>query len=85
MATIGESSKVTIGLMVLILGGVVAVTALVVRIETKLASIMADRYSLSMAAEDALREAIANPGHRVPDPRKPGQYIVVEQGGVVRP
>jgi len=36
-----------------------------------------DRYNLPMAAEDALREAIANPGHRVPDPRSPGEYIVV--------
>lgn len=35
-----------------------------------------DNYTISQASEDALREAIANPGHRVPDPRSPGEYIV---------
>jgi len=42
-----------------------------------------DRYSLSHASEDAFREAIGNPGHKVPDPRNPGQYIIVE-GTLVR-
>lgn len=37
-----------------------------------------DRYDLPMASEDALREAIFNPGHKVPDPRNPGHWIVVE-------
>lgn len=43
----------------------------------------ADRYTLPMASEDAMREALANPGHRVPDPRNPGQYFVVEEARII--
>ena len=41
---------------------------------------MGDRYTLTMAAENALREAMANPGHSVPDPRNPGQFFSVRAG-----
>ena len=37
-----------------------------------------DHYTTAAAAENALREAIENPGHRVPDPRNPGEVFVVE-------
>lgn len=37
-----------------------------------------DRYTLTMASEKALREAIANPGHKIPDPREPSKLIVVD-------
>ena len=36
-----------------------------------------DRYPRTAAAEDALRNAIANPGVKFSDPRNPGEYIVV--------
>lgn len=39
---------------------------------------MGDRYTLTMAAENALRTALENPGMRVPDPRNPGSVIVVK-------
>lgn len=37
-------------------------------------------YPMSQAAEDALRNAIGNPGVRFSDPRNPGHYVVVESG-----
>jgi hypothetical protein len=37
-----------------------------------------DGYSTTKACEDALRNAIANPGIRFSDPRNPGVYIRVE-------
>ena len=36
-----------------------------------------ERFTLAAASEQALREAIENPGHRVPDPRDPSQIIEV--------
>ena len=36
-----------------------------------------EQYTLTNAAEDALRNAIANPGMKFSDPRNPGEYIVV--------
>ena len=36
-----------------------------------------DRYTLTQAAERALRSAIENPGLRVPDPRDPSSIITV--------
>ena len=46
--------------------------------EYRMETIESDRYSLTMASERALREAIENPGLRVPDPRDPTRIIVVE-------
>ena len=46
--------------------------------ETRMKTVEDDRYTLAMASERALREAIENPGHRVPDPRDPNRIIVVE-------
>ena len=40
-------------------------------------AIQADRYTLTQAAERALRSAIENPGLRVPDPRDPHTIITV--------
>lgn len=52
------------------------------KVQEKLSAMLEDRYSLPMAEADALRQAIENPGHRVPDPRNPGQVIVVDVGGM---
>lgn len=41
---------------------------------------MGDRYTLTMAAENALRTAIENPGLKIPDPRNPGQFFTVKVG-----
>lgn len=46
--------------------------------ESRMQSVENDRYTLTMASEKALREAIENPGFRVPDPRDPTNIIVVE-------
>ena len=39
-----------------------------------------EQFTVSMASEYALRDAIANPGRRVPDPRNPGQFFEVRNG-----
>ena len=49
--------------------------------EARMRGVEADRYTLTMASEKALREAIENPGFRVPDPRDPSKIIVVEMAG----
>ena len=55
------------------------------KIDDRLSTIEAqagDRYTLTMASENAMREAIANPGHRVPDPRNAGVYIQVRSSEI---
>jgi len=42
-------------------------------------AIQDDRYTLTQAAERALRSAIENPGLRVPDPRDPSTIITVKK------
>jgi hypothetical protein len=42
---------------------------------TRLEAASGNAYTLTMAAEQALRTAIANKGLHVADPRNPGQYI----------
>lgn len=49
---------------------------------SKIESQAGDRYTLTMASENAMREAIANPGHRVPDPRNAGMYIQVRESEI---
>lgn len=55
------------------------------KIYQALEAIKTDEYTLTMAERDALWEAIFNPGHRVPNPRKPGEFIVVDGEGKVGP
>lgn len=43
-----------------------------------------NRFDLTMKSEDALRTALLNPGLKVPDPRNPGQYFLVE-GAAIAP
>jgi len=50
------------------------------QIRVELSSYENDRYTLTMASENALREAMANPGLSVPDPRHPGEYFQVTIG-----
>jgi hypothetical protein len=52
----------------------------VIRVETAIKTLeefKADTMTIPMAEATALRMAIENPGIRVPDPRRPGQVIVV--------
>lgn len=53
--------------------------AVAVRIKS-LEEARAGTYTLAAAAEVALRQAIENPGHRVPDPRDPNRIIEVREG-----
>lgn len=47
--------------------------------KTDVEKVMIDRYTLSMASEQAMRHAMANPGIMVPDPRSPGQYFKIDK------
>lgn len=46
--------------------------------QSQIKSILDERFTISMAAEQALRHAMENPGTRVPDPRDPRQILKVE-------
>lgn len=49
--------------------------------DERISVLESDRYTLTQASEQALRTAIENPGLRVPDPRNPGQVVMVRGGG----
>jgi len=74
ITNITKETTISIGLLLVILAPVSWIAVKVSKIEAQ----QAGAYSLTQASEDALREAIANPGHKVPDPRQPGMLIVVE-------
>lgn len=48
--------------------------------DQQIKSLMTDRFTLPMAAEVALRQAIESPGMRVVDPRDPSKVFVVPEG-----
>ncbi|MEM9019953.1 MAG: hypothetical protein AAGC44_05260 [Planctomycetota bacterium] len=73
--SIDKDSRISLGLMLTLTVPMLWIAVKVHKIEAK----QAQAYTITQASEDALREAIANPGHKVPDPRDPGQLIVVEQ------
>jgi Tfp pilus assembly protein PilN len=49
----------------------------------EIAEVKAEQYTTAMAAEQALRMALENPGMRVPDPRDPNKIIVVDKGRMI--
>lgn len=86
---ISKNTPIQLGVVIVALSVIVGAIAWAARISTQVEAFVTmieemegSRYSLPMASEDALREAIGNPGHRVPDPRNPGQYVVVESVSV---
>lgn len=83
--TIDRGSKITIGtaaaVFVMTLSGLLKLSSSLSDLNHKVDVAMADRYSLTQASENALRMAMENPGMRVPDPRRPGEVIVVKIGG----
>ena len=84
-------TKVQLGMVVTVCGSAIA-TAYYVgwsmgearselqQIRELIDSISANSYTKAEAAEVALRQAILNPGMRVPDPSDPKAVIVVEAG-----
>lgn len=83
--TFSQDSKITMGVAGTL--GLLAVSA-TAWVGTQLSSInqrldameknVGERFTLTAASEQALREAIENPGHRVPDPRDPNTIIEVK-------
>lgn len=61
-------------------GSLGALDAKIQAVDARISATTAERYTMSMASEDALRRVLANPGHREPDPRNRGQYITATTG-----
>lgn len=85
-SAISEKTRVTLSIVLITIGYIITIAGsvggAVLYLDRRISTIenkMVDNYTMGQAAEDALREAIANPGHRVPDPRNPGQYIRVDE------
>lgn len=78
MSEISKKTTITLGAV----GGVaLVVITFVWQTATLKADIVAqlkDNWTLPMQSEFAARQAIANPGQKVPDPRNPGQFFEVE-------
>ena len=92
---VDEQTGISIGLTFLIITAVIGAAAVINKRlksmedrlatnEQKVVSIETDRYTLSMAVEQALRLAIANPGMHVPDPRDPSKSVTVTSA-VIKP
>ena len=86
--TITNDTGVAIGIVVALIASAVGATWVVANILNKLraeirgiradvAGLRDEQYSISRAAEDAMRLALANPSLRVPDPRNPVLFIRV--------
>lgn len=82
---ITQETGVGIGLVVSIVGGAVWFGVLLTKINARLRKLEGDIYTKSEAAEHALRLAIANPGHRVPDPRNPDTFLPVVEASSCPP
>jgi hypothetical protein len=81
MDPIGATSTITLAAAGSIVMTVTASTLWVTRnlhlLRIKIAVLEHDRYTLAMAAEQALRMALNNPGFKVPDPRNLGELLCV--------
>lgn len=62
--------------------GVWYVATVVNDIKRDISEMRSNSYTLDRASEVALRQAIENPGLRIPNPRDPTQVIVVTAGRV---
>lgn len=83
-STLSKDTKITVGLLLAvaaILLGILGVSIpgvfMIYDMRNKITVLNQDHYGKTAASEDALREAMANPGHKVPDPRRPGEYHLV--------
>lgn len=88
-ATLDKNTRLTVAAAVTAIGLAISATWWVahqlgaIRQELKdLKSASSSAMTVAAASEQALREAIENPGHRVPDPRDPNRIIVVVAGKV---
>lgn len=88
MDTVTGDTKTTIGIAVVVLfaavGGVWWLAALLADIRAQLKTLgerAEEAMTIERAVEVALRTAMANPGLRVADPRNPGEFFYIENGG----
>jgi len=89
-STLDKNTKITIAVAATAIGLAISATWWVGHqlntIQAQLGELKAasaGAMTISAASEQALREAIENPGHRVPDPRDPNKIIVVVGGKVM--
>lgn len=89
--TISNETGIAVGLAVVVIGSAIStavwltqvIGGLRAKIDESLGRLDAlerEQMTVDRAAELALRQAIENPGHRVPDPRNPGKVVVVRNG-----
>ena len=80
---LGPNTKVvaTLGVVITLAGAVIMGTWIAAGKSAVLDRLVEDHYGITAASEAALRQAIENPGMRVPDPRDPERVIVVETPG----
>ena len=86
MPTISKDSKITIGssiaIVLALIAGTVQLTRKMDSLESRINALESNNYTVSQAVEAAYSEAMANPGHKVPNPRDPNKLFVVYAGGV---
>lgn len=89
--TISNETGIAVGLAVVVIGSAIStavwLTQVIGGLRSKideslgrLDALEREQMTVDRAAELALRQAIENPGHRVPDPRNPGKVVVVRNG-----
>lgn len=79
--TFSLNDKITIGAAIAIMstlfGGSYKMLSEMSALRRDITALQSNSYTPAMAAEQALRMAIENPGMRVPDPRDPNKIIEV--------
>lgn len=90
--TIDKDTKVRLGSAAMIVSAILGASwwlqqelranqdAVLETVRSDMKTLESKTFGIAAAAEAALREAIENPGHRVPDPRDPTKIIVVNRG-----
>lgn len=78
---ITTDTGISLTLLVVIISCTVTIVRKMTTVQRDVSDLKTNQYTITMACEQALRTAIANPGMKVADPRNPEKIIVVEQAG----
>ena len=81
--TISDNTKIKAGVVIAAIAACCTLAVTLFGLRSDVDEIKANRWTLAQQCEHALRTAIFNPGMKVPDPRSPGQSILVGEAKVV--